>query len=458
MALFPRTRRQVDLRRTLFARITLFAAVLFMVAVAVILHQARGRITANIERTGSTIRQLITDEASRRSSAFVRSTEEIDLSTLDGLSRLIHFCTEVVDVYQRPVIKRCFSESGYSPAILKQALEAYVGPEISYRGKIGQYPGIIVAEITITPDLDSEAADAWVQIRNLLWIAGGILFLNFLLYIPVHRALQPTDQILKGLGEMEKGDLSVRLPRFELIELDRIARVFNHLAERLQATMAEQKHLAERLLGVREEERRHLARELHDEFGQCLASINVEAAYANDLARDSLPELLPCTEAIGRTSGRMMENLQQLLHQLRPIGLEEFGLVAGVEQLLAGWERTSRGRCSYRLQTTGEFDDLPDNLVISLYRIVQESLTNATKHGQATAVDVTLRRGEAIELTIEDDGSPPSTPPREGGMGVLGMHERVHALGGEFSLTPRQPRGMRVAATIPLASHEKTHD
>ncbi len=432
-------------------RVTLFACAISAVAIAVILVQARHRIGENIQRTGATIRQLINDEAARSSNSFRRTIDQIDLSTLDGMGRVVHFCAEVVDLYRRPVVKRCFADAGDPPHLLRRAMQMLIGPDVMYRGTIGVHPGITAGELTVTPNLDSEAADVWVQVRAVLWIAAGILMLNFLVYVPVHRALRPTEQILQALGRMEQGDLSVRLPRFELIELERISAVFNDLAARLQATMQAQRQLAERLLSVREEERRHLARELHDEFGQCLTSINAEAAYANELARDGLPALLPCTQAIARTSGHMMESLQQILRQLRPVGLEEFGLAAGLGQLLEGWNQRSRGRCHYALELEGTFDDLPDNLNVSLYRIVQESLTNAAKHGRATEVAVRLRRDAAIELTVDDDGMPDDRAPGEPGLGVLGMHERVQALGGRFTLAPRVPRGMRVSVSIPLA-------
>lgn len=444
--------RQIDLRRSLMLRITLFAATLSLVAVAVILAQARQRIGENIQRTGSTIRQLINDEAARSSNTFRRSMDELDLSTLDGMGRLVHFCAEVVDIYQRPVVRRCFAEPGDPPVAMRWIMGRLIGAEAVYRGSIGQHAGITAAELTVTPNLDREATDVWVAVRAVLWFAGGLLLLNFLVYVPVHRALRPTEAILDTLGRMEAGDLSARLPEFELIELQRIASVFNHLADRLQSTMRSQQQLAERLLGVREEERRHLARELHDEFGQCLTSINAEAAYANELARDVLPELLPCAQAIARTSGHMMESLQQILRQLRPVGLEEFGLVAGLEQLIRGWNQRSHGRCAYRLELDGDFGDLPDSLNVSLYRIVQESLTNATRHGEASEVVVRLERGENIELSIADDGRPEAARPVEPGLGVLGMHERVQALGGSFILAPREPRGMIVAASIPRAA------
>lgn len=442
----------MDLKRSLLIRITLFALVIFLAAVGVILEQSRTRVRAQIERTGSTIQQLITDEVARSSDAFHRSIEDIDLSSLAAIGELIHFCVEIEDLYLRPITARCFEEPGYSPGLLSWAMHRLIGSDVVYLSHVGHYPGVKVGALTVRPDIASEAADAWRQIRTVLGITLGILFLNFLVYRPVRRALRPTEEILDALGRMEKGDLTVRLPRCELIELQRISSVFNHLADRLQNTIGEQQRLAERLLTVREEERRHLARELHDEFGQCLTSINAEAAFANELARDGLPELAPCAQAIARTSGHMLESLQQILRQLRPVGLDAFGLAAGLDDLVRGWNQRSRGRCLYRLEIDGDCGDFPDNLNINLYRIVQESLTNATRHGEASEVVVRLSRGLDVELTVSDDGHGEVPLPSERGLGVLGMHERVQALGGRFSLESRQPRGTLVRVRIPLAS------
>lgn len=446
--------KRIDLGRTLMLRVTLFAAVLSLVAVVAILAQARERIGNDIQRVGSTVRQLISDEVARNADAFLRTMAEPDLSTLEGVGRLVHFCADVIDIYQRPVIRRCFADAGDPPAALRWLMGRLIGADAVYRGFIDRPPGIRTAELTVTPNLDSETSDAWKAIQAILWLTGGVLLLNVLLYVPVHRALHPAGEILRVLGRMEAGELSVRLPRFELIELQRIATVFNDLADRLQSTLSSRQQLAERLLEVREEERRHLARELHDEFGQCLTSINAEAAYAAELAGERLPELLPCVAAIGRTTGSMMESLQQILRELRPIGLEEFGLVAGLEQLVRNRNQQGRGRCAYRLETDGNFDDLPDKVNVSLYRIVQESLTNATRHGGASEVVVRLVRGEGIELTVTDNGPQRLSEAPVPGMGVLGMRERVEALGGRFALIPGATGGMIVTARIPVAAGE----
>lgn len=449
--------KRVDLKRSLTLRITLFALLLLAVAIVVTLYQARGRIRTDIQRTGSTIQKLIEDEVGRTTPAFDRTLQGLDgleLSGLEGIGRLVHFCAAVDDLSLRPVADRCFGESDGAETVphwLLALMRWMVGPDAVYHGRVGKYPGVKVGELTITPNFDSEAVTVWHEIRNLLMITGGILLLNVLVYRPVRRALRPTEDILHALGRMEAGDLNVRLPSFELIELQRISSVFNHLADRLQLTIGDQRRLAVRLLNVREDERRHLARELHDELGQCLTSIQAEAAYARELAADSLPALTPCAEAISRTTAHMMESLQLILRELRPIGLEEFGLAASLAQLVASRNRSSHGRCEHLLTIDGEVDGLPDNLNVSLYRIVQESLTNASKHGGADRVEVALRRdARSLVLSVQDNGVATDVPESSEGFGLLGMHERVQALGGSLELRPRQPRGLRVEVRLPL--------
>lgn len=443
--------KRVDLKRSLLLRITIFAFALMLCAVAVTLNEARNRIRADIQRTGSTIAQLIEAEVATSTPAFNRDLRGLELTSLAGIGGLIHFCASVEDLYVRPVVARCFGDA-QAPLLLPASfMQWLVGRDATYVGRIGKYPGIKVGELVITPNFGSEAAMVWADIRNLLFITGGVLLLNVLVYLPVRRALRPTDDILQRLGRMQAGDLAVRLPPVELIELQRIGDVFNHLADRLEHTIGEQRQLASRLLDVREEERRHLARELHDELGQCLTSIQAEAAYARELADDQLPALRPCAEAIARITAHMMEVLQLILRELRPIGLEEFGLVASLEELVAARNRSSHGRCVHTLDIGPGVGAASDNLNVSIYRIVQESLTNAVKHGDADHVDVSLRvDGADLQLRIDDDGRSDPDADFSGGLGVLGMHERVRALGGSLTLTRRPERGLRVDVRLPM--------
>jgi two-component system, NarL family, sensor histidine kinase UhpB len=444
--------RSIDLKHALLWRVTLFAAGLFLVASLATVVAARQRIEDGIGRTGSTIRQLIADAATRSTTAFDRNLVGMDLSGLDALGRLLPFCATVDDIYGRRAAAACFTgeeEAATHPAA--GLLAALVGPAAVYRGGIGIDPGIKIAELTVRPNFDSEAASLARQILHLAVLTAGILLLNVLVYLPVRRALRPTATILERLGRMESGELAVRLPACELVELQQISSVFNHLADRLQRTLESRRQLAEKLLEVREEERRHLARELHDEFGQCLTSINAEAAYARELGEEALPALTPCAEAIARTTHHMMEALQQLLQRLRPVGLEEFGLAASLGQLVADWKASARGRCDYRLTLGGELADLPDSMNVSLYRIVQEGLTNATRHGRASRVAVELNRGPAaLRLEIRDNGGGAPLAQLTPGHGLLGMHERVEALGGSVTIEPAPGGGTCLRVALPL--------
>lgn len=442
--------KRVDLKRILLLRITLFALVLLLCAIAVTLKQTRDRLHADLPRTGGTMKQLIETEIARETPPFVRDLHGIELTGLEGIGRLVHFCAAVTDIYSRPVVQRCFGDAEAPRWLPASLMRSVVGEEARYIGPVGKYPGIKVGELTVTPNFASVAQSVWSDIRNLLLITAGVLLLNVLVYLPVRRVLRPTDDILRRLGRMESGDLTVRLPSFELIELQRISDVFNHLAQRLEHTMGEQRELARRLLEVREEERRRLARELHDELGQCLTSIQAEAAYARELAHDQLPALTPSAEAISRITAHMMEVLQLILRELRPVGLEAFGLAASLEQLIDSRNRSSHGRCLHTLTIDGDVGGLADNLNVSLYRIVQESLTNAQKHADARHIAVTLRcAGNELRLCVDDDGRSEPGSTFDGGLGVLGMRERVQALGGRLTLTLRDEGGLRVEVVVP---------
>ncbi len=445
---FPLAEREngIDLKRYLLLRVTLFALFIGIFTSGVVLYQARESIRRHIAHTGSTVERLITGEAAQPRGTFQQGLEGLGLASLDDIGQLLGICVAVKDIYARPIVQRCFGKESAPPTLVRWVLGQLIGPEIHYRGAIGQYPGFTVGEFVVTPNLDSEALAVWQQIRTVLGMTLGILLLNLLVYLPVRRLLRPTEQILAVLGRMEAGDISVRMPRPRLIELHRIAAGFDHLTGRLQKTMAEQRHLAQRLLAVREEERRHLARELHDEFGQCLTSIGAETAFISTQTRERQPELLPAAQSIASVTAHMLESLQGILGQLRPVGLEEFGLRAGLEQLIAGWQRRLTS-CTFKLLIEGEIDDLPDDLTVSLYRIIQESLTNALRHGQPEKVTVYLSRETSrCLLSVEDDGEGRPASSVGSGLGVLGMNERVAALGGRFAMTALFPQGMRVEA------------
>lgn len=228
----------------------------------------------------------------------------------------------------------------------------------------------------------------------------------------------------------------------------------NQLAENLATTRATRQALMARLFQVQEDERRAIARDLHDEFGQCLTATAALAAIIERSAGEHSPEIAMDAARIAQVQKRMMLSLRSTLKRLRSQNIEEIGLEASLRQLII--EHTDQARLGtvFRLEFSGQLASLPTHVATDVYRIAQECITNAVKHGKPTEVHLRLERyqtdADVIELTVEDDGAGNVTSiERDSGYGILGIKERLEPYGGSLTLSQRA-RGMRVAAVIPL--------
>jgi signal transduction histidine kinase len=321
------------------------------------------------------------------------------------------------------------------------------------------FQGDKVGEATAWVDPVTVTTEAWIGAGRVLAImATALLLLCGLVHAALARALRPTGLIRAGLERMAANDLSARLPPFDLAELSAIRTVFNHLAESLERTLGERNELTRRLIAVQDNERQHLARELHDEFGQCLAAIRALAASASQTAARDCPAVLDDCAGIERTAARMTETLRNALFRLRPPDVEELGLAASLEGLIAGWNGRSCGCPRFEIRLCGGFEDVPPALSAGLYRIAQEAITNAAKHADATQIVLRLANTERpdtqmmeVELTVDDDGrAGDSDPPAKPGMGLLGMRERVAALGGRLSFEAGPKTGVVLRVVVPV--------
>jgi signal transduction histidine kinase len=331
------------------------------------------------------------------------------------------------------------------------------------------FHGKTVGEAVAWIDPATLTAQAWHEAGRPMLLT--LLLLCGLVYAALALALRPTRLIRVGLERIAANDLSARLPPFELAELSAIRDVFNHLAESLSTALAQRTELTRRLIALQDDERQHLARELHDEFGQCLAAIRALAASAGHTAARLCPSIASECDGIGRIATRMMETLRGTLFRLRSPDVEELGLAASLEGLVAGWNSCSGigarfeirfGREADGERTGGNLDRLPAAIGASLYRIAQEALTNAARHAEATKVilSVAIRSVRSspgtgsireIELIVTDDGRVgDQTPIGKSGMGLLGMRERVATLGGCLSFEAGQSAGSVLCVLIPL--------
>ena len=301
------------------------------------------------------------------------------------------------------------------------------------------------AEIVVRADPGDEIAESWEDARPLLLLVLVVsIIANGLLYFVIGRWLKPVERIVAAMDGIEQGDYRARLPAFELPELATVAGKFNRMAEVLERSREENRHLAQQSIAIQEAERRALAHELHDELGQSIAAINAVAASIEGGAGRS------GAATIAEIAARMHAVVRGMLRRLRPVLLDEFGLTRALEDLVDGWnERHAEAFC--RLSVRGAYDDLGDDAGISLYRVVQECLTNASKHSGATEVSVDLERtaGGGTRVVVADDGKGFDTAVTRPGLGLLGMRERSEALGGTFKVEAQAAKGVRIAVELP---------
>jgi signal transduction histidine kinase len=319
------------------------------------------------------------------------------------------------------------------------------------------FNGRVYGSLTVTPSAEMEIAQAWENIRGLLGLSAiTVLAVCLLVFLSINRALRPAGIIVDGLERMETAH-AYRLPSFELIEWQRTAMAINQLAASQQQLLAERQKLTVKLINLQEEERRFLARELHDEFGQCLAAINALASSIAQTAKQQCPALVNDADHISRITQHMLDNVRDLLKRLRPAELDELGLAISLNSLVSGWNARSGGKSHYQLNILGDCVLLPEPLTITLFRITQECLTNIAKHSTAQNAKITLAITEnAVTLTVEDDGSATELPFTEtSGIGLLGIRERITALGGQLTLAIVQPHGLKVEAWLPIISITK---
>src|SRR5882724_2673797 len=188
--------------------------------------------------------------------------------------------------------------------------------------------------LLVTTETEAVLASLWKDVSGMLGLTAlMIAAICALQYVAIGRALRPTRDILAGLDRLSRGDLSCRLPNFRLIELQRISEVFNSLADNLDRTTRERTALAARLVDQQEQERSHLARELHDEFAQTLSAISAAAASIKTTAEIECPVLVSEAENLSQLSIGMMRSLRSTLQTLRPPEINDFGLAASLSSL-----------------------------------------------------------------------------------------------------------------------------
>jgi PAS domain S-box-containing protein len=218
----------------------------------------------------------------------------------------------------------------------------------------------------------------------------------------------------------------------------------------LERALEENRMLSQRSMQVQEEERRNLARELHDELGQSLNAIKVDAVNIRDNGTAD-PDIRRSALAIIEVSTQVYDVVRSLMQRLRPVALDDLGLRSAVQYGVDQWQRRHPAvRC--RFEAEGDLDGFGEQVNITLYRLVQQGLTNVAKHAEASRVAISMKRdGNQVRFEFEDDGRGFDPAGRKQGLGLIGLRERVESLGGRFELRSAPGQGVRIQAVIPAA-------
>jgi signal transduction histidine kinase len=239
------------------------------------------------------------------------------------------------------------------------------------------------------------------------------------------------------------------------LEAKRQLRLRRTAEAQLERALAENQRLAQQYVDTQENERKALARDLHDELGQYLNAIKLDAVSI----RESMavpPGIRDVSRAMIANIDRVYDVVTGLIRQLRPVGFDDLGFAAAVEHCVDDW-RSRLPQTAIELSVSGDFAVLDESRGLMLYRLVQEALTNIARHARATRVEIRIDAGQStsaarcIEILIADNGVGDDLRAPRLGLGLIGMRERVSALGGSISLASERGAGFQVKATVPMA-------
>lgn len=229
------------------------------------------------------------------------------------------------------------------------------------------------------------------------------------------------------------------------------------LAEKAKTQLHETRLLANHMAEVQETERRHLARELHDELGQCLTAIKTDAVLIRNRTEQTEPKVFASAQAIIDVASHIYDVVHNMITRLRPSPLDDLGLKPTIEGSIAAWQQRQPD-ITFSLKFEGELEQLDEAINMTVFRVIQESITNAVRHADAENLSVLVANAlddngkQQLTIVISDDGKGMEVQDFHSDVdfGLLGMRERAHSMGGSFDLDSALGQGVTIRITIPL--------
>lgn len=313
--------------------------------------------------------------------------------------------------------------------------------------------------LRMTADARNEIGEVWEDVTlKLKIIACFFGLLLALVYWTLDMALRPLDKLAVALSEVGHGNFTAHVDEKGPAELVAIYREFNRMADGLKDAEGQNRALTLQLNAVQEEERKDLARDLHDEIGPFLFAVDVDAQTISQyLQRGAYDEVAGRSAAIRQSVAHMQSHVRAILNRLRPAMLLELGLAQAIDQLVAFWRARHPGIAITADISQASYGEIVDEIA---FRTVQEAINNAVRHGKPQSIRIEAVTDpvlSALRLTISDDGAgiaSSATP----GFGISGMRERAAMAGGTLEVSQKPGRrGVTVIAMLPIKSSCEAH-
>ena len=330
---------------------------------------------------------------------------------------------------------------------MKSLKEKLMNLSIFYKILIANSLIIVVGAVVgtwLTRELSQRSVPEFIAIFALTGIILSIS-VNFLI---LKAALMPLATLQKTVDAVYRGDLMARVERTPLGDplITRFRDALNSMLEELSSSHKRLEELSTKVLNAQEEERKRVARELHDETSQALTFLIIELKMLEKAGPEDTKKKI--TDLWAYTS-QILDGVHRLTLELRPSDLDELGLIPALRSYTN--EYTKKFNVDVDFQVTGFKGRLPSNVEVALYRVVQEALTNVVKHSGATSVWISIKREDSlVVVTIRDNGRgfnmDEVMKSKEWGLGLFGMRERMSTVGGELEINTAPGQGTEVAA------------
>ena len=435
----------MSLRYQINIRILLISLCILLLGGSIGIWQARQSVSNEVDSSISLALQLIkigigkkearqTDWMFRLSRLGQTRHLNIQLKTLSG---------EIVNISHQPLL----DDSNEAP------------PDWFVNLVLGEYPKVeypidasnnATLKLIIQANPMDEIAEVWQESIAFFASLIVLVLLTFLsVQLVFNKAIKSIHSITEHLKGIENGDYQSKLADFSIREYDDIAKAINHMSDVLAHTEKQNRALTQHSLEIQEEERQHLSQELHDEFGQSLTAIKVMVVTAAHKKSDTQK----ITSSIIEICDHLVTVVRSMMKQLHPLILTELGLKATLEDLLHHWQARNASLV-FTLHYDDAVDQIDQPIMIQIFRVIQESLTNIIRHAEASQVSISLQINPASDtliLSIIDDGLGCDLDQLTSGFGLLGMEERIKLLGGDFKIQSQINNGMQIRAQVPLS-------